>query len=371
MRKNISIMIKPSSSKCNLKCKYCFYNSIADERDISDYGFMKDETIEKIMDRIEEYCEGGQCTIGFQGGEPMLIGLDFYKKIVNIAERKKTKFSYFIQTNGTLITEEFAQFFKENNFLVGVSLDGTKDLHDLNRINALSNGSFNDVKKGLDILDKYKVDFNILIVVTSALSSKVEKCYKFLRKNKYNYLQFIPFIPSSKDQNSCNKIFELSSIEYEEVLKKLFDLWYSDVIKGDVVSIRYFDNLLGLFLGYNYEACDMRGVCSCQHIIESDGSVYPCDFYAYEEYSIGNINKDSFEIMHEREVAKNFIISSVTNNDDCNKCKYFSICRGGCKRHREENNDKYVFCQATYNFLEYSYNKFNYLARNIIDKSKQ
>ncbi len=201
MMRNLSVMVKPSSSKCNLKCKYCFYNSIADEREVSDYGFLSEEALEVIVNRIEEYCDGGVCNIGFQGGEPMLIGLDFYKKLVELTSSKKTKFNFMIQTNGTLITEDFAKFFYDNKFLVGVSLDGNKDMHDLNRVNHSQNGSFKEVMKGIDLLKKYNVDFNILVVVTRALSNKIESCYKFLRKNDFNYIQFIPFIEALEESS--------------------------------------------------------------------------------------------------------------------------------------------------------------------------
>lgn len=367
--RNLSVMVKPSSSKCNLKCKYCFYNSIADEREVSDYGFLSEEALEVIVNRIEEYCDGGVCNIGFQGGEPMLIGLDFYKKLVELTSSKKTKFNFMIQTNGTLITEDFAKFFYDNKFLVGVSLDGNKDMHDLNRVNHSQNGSFKEVMKGIDLLKKYNVDFNILVVVTRALSNKIESCYKFLRKNDFNYIQFIPFIEALEDCNNNNLNFYLTSNQYENYIKRLFDMWYEDVSKGNMVSIRYFDNILGLFLGQDYEACDMRGVCSCQHIIESDGRVYPCDFYTYEKYSIGNIFDESFDHMHENEITRNFIIESVSKDKKCETCKYRVLCRGGCKRYRATTKDnKYMFCEANYKFFEYSYDRFRELAIKISNR---
>lgn len=114
MKRNISLMIKPSSSKCNLKCKYCFYHSIADARDIKDYGFMSKETLRQIVSKVDDYCDGGNCNIGFQGGESLLVGLDFYKELVKCTTEinNGTKFNYHIQTNGTLINDEIAKFFK-------------------------------------------------------------------------------------------------------------------------------------------------------------------------------------------------------------------------------------------------------------------
>lgn len=174
MKRNISLMIKPSSSKCNLKCKYCFYHSIADARDVRDYGFMSKENMEEIVRKVDDYCKGGQCNMGFQGGESLLVGLDFYKDLVEYSKntKYKTKINFNIQTNGTLIDDEFAEFFKENNFLVGISLDGTKDIHNLNRVDYLNRDTFNSVMKGINILKKYDVDFNVLVVVTSALCKK-------------------------------------------------------------------------------------------------------------------------------------------------------------------------------------------------------
>jgi len=365
MKRNLSIMLKPSSSKCNLKCKYCFYHSISDARDIKDYGFMKIETLEEIIEKIKAYCNGGECTIGFQGGEPLLSGIDFYKHLIDCVNKNNngTRIKLSIQTNGTLITEEWAKFLKENKFLVGVSLDGIKDIHNLNRVDSVGNDSYNKVIKGMKLLQKYEVDFNVLAVVTSALSKKIESCYKFFKKNNFKYLQFIPCLDPLEAVECVKEEYSLTSKEYAIFLIKLFDLWYEDVINNEIVSIRYFDNILGLLLGHNYEACDMKGVCSCQHIIESDGTVYPCDFYTYEKYSIGNILNESFDDMHNKECTNNFILESLDINVKCKECKFYSICRGGCKRNRENKEDNLNFlCSAYYQFFEHSLDKFKYIA---------
>ena len=191
------MMIKPSSSKCNLNCKYCFYNSIAEARAIKDYGFMKDEVLEEIVKKSIQYSNGGTINIGFQGGEPTLIGLDYYRNLIMYIEKynnNNTKFNFVIQTNGTLLDEEWVRFFKENNFLVGVSLDGTKDVHNLNRINHNKNGTHKDVMKAIRLLEKANVDFNVLVVVTLILARKVKSTYRFLKENDFRYLQFIPLV---------------------------------------------------------------------------------------------------------------------------------------------------------------------------------
>lgn len=365
MKRNLSLMIKPSSSKCNLKCKYCFYHSISDSRDIKDYGFLDKDILKVIIQKASSYCQGGNCTIGFQGGEPLLVGLNFYKKLIEYINEfsNRTIFSLSLQTNGTLITDEWAQFFKTNNFLIGISLDGNKDIHNLNRVNCKKEETFHKVMKAIKLLQKYEVNFNILTVVTSALCKKIESTYNFFKKNNFGHLQFIPCLEPLENINLNLSEFSITKEEYKNFLIKLFDLWYKDTLDNNYISIRMFDNILGLFFNQDYEACDMKGVCSCQHIIESDGSVYPCDFYTYETYKIGNILTDSFDNMHMHNTTINFLKDSTNINSKCQKCKYYSICRNGCRRHREnqENNINY-YCETYYDFYSYSLDMFNDLA---------
>ncbi|MGL4106958.1 anaerobic sulfatase maturase [Clostridium sp. LP20] len=372
MKRNLSIMIKPSSSKCNLNCKYCFYHSIADARDVEDHGLMPLSTLKEIIKNVDEYCDGGVCSIGFQGGESTIVGLNFYKEMIEYTKEVKngTSFSFAIQTNGTLLNDDWGKFLHENNFLVGISLDGNKDIHNLNRVDYKNADTFNRVVKGINILKKHEVSFNILTVVTSALCNKIEGVYNFYKKNFYKYLQFNPCLEPLENTTMTLDKYSLTPEEYGKFLIKLFDLWYKDALNNDYVSIRLFDNILGLFLNQEYEACDMKGVCSCQHIIESDGSVYPCDFYTYESYSIGNILKDSFDDMHKNKDTINFLHRSINNNPKCNSCKYLSICRGGCRRHRENQKDSLnYFCESYYNFYSYSFDKFKNLALTIQNSS--
>ncbi|MEG1482011.1 anaerobic sulfatase maturase [Clostridium sp.] len=365
MGKNLNLMLKPSSSKCNLKCKYCFYNCIAESREIKDYGFMDESVLEEIIKKAIDYSEDGTCTIGFQGGEPTLIGLDFYKNLIEIVHKynKNTKFNYVIQTNGLLLDDNFAKFLKENNFLVGLSLDGNKDVHNLNRVDSLNKDTFNSVIKASNILKKYKVDFNILTVVTPNLIKKIDSTYKFYKKNDFKYLQFIPCLEPLEKSLSVSDSYSIKVSNYSKFLNRLFDLWYDDMINSEFVSIRLFDNILSSFLGYDYESCDMKGYCSCQNIIESDGSVYPCDFYTYEKYSVGNILEESFADIHNKDKTLTFIKDSFNISSKCLNCKFKHLCRGGCRRHRNINNDNLNFlCDAYYDFFSKSLSRFEELA---------
>ncbi|WP_373898400.1 radical SAM protein [Haloimpatiens sp. FM7315] len=363
MKRNLNIMIKPSSSKCNLQCKYCFYNSISNIRYCKDYGFMKEETIRTIVKKAKEYCNGGICTIGFQGGEPLLIGMKFYYNLVGEIENNNngTKFNLNIQTNGTLLDEKWAEFFKDYNFLVGISLDGIKEINDIYRIDLQCKSTFYKVIKGIDYLKKYNVEFNILTVVTDELLSKVEDVYKFYKKNNFKYLQFIPYLPPLKNDNRKHIKNLLTADVYAKFLIKLFDMWYEDFKDNDYVSIKLYDNILRLFLGYDYEACEMRGMCSCQNIIESDGTLFPCDFYTYEKYVIGNILNESFEDIVHSNTTKDFINESLYLNNKCYECKYNIVCRGGCKIYRNKDGLNSL-CESYYKFYDYSLDKFKELS---------
>ncbi len=361
------MMLKPSSSKCNLNCKYCFNNYIAEARNIKNYGFMKDEVLEEIVVKSIQYSSGGVVTMGFQGGEPTLIGLDYYKKLIKYIEKhnsNNTKFNFVIQTNGTLLNEDWARFFKENKFLVGISLDGTKMIHNLNRIDYNNDGTYNDVMKGIRILKKFNVDYNILTVVTSMLSRKINSIYRFFKKNDFRYLQFIPCLDPIEIENKNYGKYSLSGEEYGDFLNILFDMWYEDIKSGKQISIRYFDNLINFLLGFEYEACNMGGICSCQNIIEADGSMYPCDFYTYEKYKIGNIMVNTFDELFESNSLKKFINYSIKNIDnECLKCKYRRICNGGCRRYRENQyNNKNVLCDGFKSFLDRNLNRLREIA---------
>lgn len=362
MRKNLNIMMKPSSSKCNIDCEYCFYKSISETRSVKDCGFMSKEILFDIVNKADEYCNGGFCNIGFQGGEPLMIGLDFYKDFIAYIERKNftTSFNFSIQTNGILINESWARFFKKNDFLVGISLDGNEKIHNFYRKDKQGECTFHKVINAIDILEKYKVEFNVLTVVTSKFYKNINDCYEFYKYKGLKYLQFIPCIkPPECQLHKSNRY--LTSEQYGDFLCKLFNLWYEDAIRGDYVSIRYFDNILAFLLGYEYESCDMRGICSCQNIIESDGSVYPCDFYTYDQYRIGNVIHEGFNNLKNKDQVKNFILTS--QNKRCKYCKYEMLCRGGCRRQRESFQDMESFCRAHYKFFQYSLEKFIDLAR--------
>lgn len=366
----INLLIKPASSNCNLRCTYCFYHSLADNRVTRSYGIMQVELLETVVKKALEFADH-VCTFAFQGGEPTLAGLEFYKKLIELEKKhndKGVQVNYAIQTNGLAINEEWAEFLAENHFLVGISLDGPKDIHDINRIDAKSEGSFNRVMHAIQLFNKYKVEYNVLFVVNGMVARHANQIYKFFKKNNFQYLQFIPCLDPLNEAPG-NNAYSLKPERFTQFLKNLFDLWYEDGMKGSNFSIRYFDNLVGILAGYKPEACGMLGECQCQFVMEADGGVYPCDFYVVDEWLLGNIMDRNFEQLTGTETARKFIEVSKYIDPRCTSCQWASLCRGGCRRSREpfENGKPGInyYCKSFKDFFGYAVPKIQRIVETL------
>jgi len=365
--KALTLLIKPASGHCNLRCKYCFYADVTDSRTEKNYGMMRLDTLEKLMKSLfEEVTEF--CLIGFQGGEPTLAGLDFFKSVV-VLEKKynvnRVKVDYTIQTNGLFINDEWASFFAENKFLVGLSVDAGVQIHDGFRVDANGNGTHQACLQAACLLEKYRVDFNILSVVTNKMASQPDKVWQFYREQNFKFLQFIPCLDPFDEEEV--KSYSLDAQTYGKFLCQIFDLWYEALRRDKYISIRTFDNYIHMLNGHQAEVCALRGVCTAYGLVESNGNVYPCDFYAIDEYLLGNIHTHSFEEMILGNVATAFTELSKEVDVACKGCKYFFICRGGCRRDREPRVDGSLslnrFCEAYKVFFSYALPRMEHIAK--------
>jgi uncharacterized protein len=351
-------LIKPASGRCNMRCAYCFYRSETAMRQVNDYGIMSGETAERLIDRAFE--TGAETySFAFQGGEPLLAGLDFYEFFTSkVKERapKSAGVSYALQTNGTLINREWAQFFKKNNFLIGLSLDGPRLLHDTLRPFADGRESFRSVFSGFEVLRATKVPVNALCVVNKLSADNPEPVYSFLSRY-FDWIQFIPCIDPI-DAVPGENTWHLSPAAYRNFLIKTFDLWHKDIVRGKRVHVRYFNNLLDMLLGYAPEYCGMSGVCGIYFTVEADGSVYPCDFYALDQWKLGNVEDSSFSEMLDTEKARSFLDMSRYVSPECRDCTEFSLCHGGCRRDREPSSEGKPalnrYCAAFKGFFNYA-----------------
>lgn len=364
----LSVMIKPASGLCNMRCRYCFYMDELENRETGCLGIMREETLEAVLREILRNATG-RCVVAFQGGEPTLVGLDFFRKAVEL-ERKlnvnRCAIENVIQTNGMLINEEWAAFFAKEHFLVGVSLDGTKELHNRNRVDAAGEGTFGRVMGAVKLLQKHRVEFNILTVVTAQTCRHARQVYQFFEKNGLPYQQYIACLNPLESQRGSYP-WSLTPEAYGQFLKDLFDCWYQDAMAGKPKYNRYFDNLLGILMGHRPEACGMLGFCSAQIIVEADGSVYPCDFYVLDRWKLGNFRTDTLEMIEKKRRELQFIEQSTKHHPDCLQCRWQMLCRGGCRRDRCNSADgelgKNYFCQSYMAFFEYAYPRLQAMAK--------
>lgn len=352
----INILIKPASSACNMACTYCFYRDVAEHREQAFEGMLSLDAMERVIQAGMEYAEH-ICSFAFQGGEPTLAGLDFYRGVVELQKkyaRPGIAIRNAIQTNGYSIDDEWAVFLAENRFLVGLSLDGPSELHNLNRLDAAGGGTFNRVMRAARLMEKHQVEFNILCVVTGRNARSVEKIYRFYRRQGFRWLQFIPCIEPLAQQRGEAR-YHLSAEDYGDFLIRLFDLWYDDLRRGEYISIRHLDNWLAILLGERPEACNMAGQCSVQFVVEGDGGVYPCDFYVLDEWRMGTVGEISFAEMQQGEAAKRFITASLRVPEQCRGCRWHSLCRNGCRRDRtvlpDGSIDLNCYCAAYQKFF--------------------
>lgn len=363
----ISVLIKPASGNCNLRCDYCFYYDTMSKREQSSYGYMTLETLKAVISRVLAYAEG-RCTIAYQGGEPTLCGLEFFQKSMEFQKkynRNHVRIENTLQTNGYHLNRSWAEFFKENHFLVGVSLDGGPKLHDRYRRTQSGKGSFFSVMEHVELLKKSGVNFNILSVVNGLTAPQIKKNYEFYRKNHLDFLQFIACLDPLGEQPG-GRDYSLTPEVYGQFLIDLFDLWYQDLQSGKQPYIRQFENYISMLLGQAPESCDMRGVCGLQYVVEADGSVYPCDFYVLDRYRLGNLNADTIEMIDEARKRTGFLEVSEHKEMACLKCRYYGMCRGGCRRNRQpEAGYHQYFCKSYEMFFDTCLPRMMEIAENV------
>ena len=363
----LSLLIKPASGSCDLRCQYCFYADEMKHRNIPNYGVMSVETLEILVRRSLEEAEG-MVTFGFQGGEPTLAGLEFYEtfcRLVRTCNPKKLPIQIAIQTNGMRIDRQWAEFLARERFLVGLSLDGPRSVHDRCRVDVRGEGTFKRVLEAAGLLEQAGTEFNILTVLTEQGAREIGRIYNFLVSRGYLYQQYIPCLAPLDGGGDG---YALRAETYGQALKELFDLWFADYRRGVKVYNRYFENLVGILAGYQPESCDMRGRCSLQYVVEADGSVYPCDFYVLDEYRMGSVVDHSFAQLASSPAAVRFLEESRAQPKQCDSCRWRSLCRGGCRRNRPWENGELglnQFCEAYQTFYAYAGERLMSLAQSV------
>jgi uncharacterized protein len=343
-----SLLVKPVSALCNIDCAYCFYL----DRDADPYKSlparrMTDETLERLVDTYLFYSYPNS-VFAFQGGEPTLAGPAFFERLVELQKRhgrNGQSVSNAMQTNGILLDDRWCQIFHEYNWLIGISIDGPEELHDRYRLDRSHNGTWKKVMRGIEVLQKHKVEFNVLCVLNRANVEKPKEVYKFFRGLGIEYIQYIPLSEFDAQRNLLP--FTVTPEQYGRFLVETFELWWPERRR---VRIRYFDNIAEALAGQKPGNCTMHATCDSYAVVEYNGDVYPCDFFVEDGWKLGNINLDSWAEIARRRPRYSFAEKKTLAHAECRVCEWQSICHGGCPKHRHDRYRRFedldYFCSA-------------------------
>lgn len=339
-----TVMAKPVGAACNLRCKYCYYLEKGKYYKKEESQLMRAETLELF---IREYIASQpteEVVFNWHGGEALIRPLEYYRKIVQLEKKygEGRRISNTIQTNATLLTNEWCRFFQKEGWLVGVSIDGPKALHDKYRLNRKGEGTFDEVMEGIELLNRYRVDWNVLATVNSANADFPEETYKFLRSLGTPFLQFTPVVERIKrdgmlahqgDEEIELAEFSVKPEQWGKFICKVYDLW----VKEDVgnIYVQLFDATLANKVGIPSPVCTMAKECGDGLAIEFNGDVYSCDHFVFPAYKIGNIHRDPFWRMVMNTQQKHFGAAKYeTLPKKCRECEYLWGCHGECPRNR-------------------------------------
>jgi uncharacterized protein len=335
-----SLLIKPASALCNLDCQYCFYlDRSADPYEASRSRIMTGETLTRLVQGYLAY-SFPHSSFAFQGGEPTLAGLDFFRALIAFQKRfglGGQVVSNSIQTNGILLTPEWCRLFRAYQFLVGISLDGPEEVHDAYRVNKAGHGTWKAVIDAVRLLEREQVEFNVLTVVSQANVRRAVELYRFFQELGVRYLQFIPLV-----EYGCGgerEPFSITGEEYGRFLCKLFDVWWPD---RRAVRIRYFDNIAEALAGQKPSTCTMHANCDSYAVVEYNGDVYPCDFFVETGWKLGNLHADSWTEMARRGRRRRFAAQKRAPHPDCAVCQFRTLCHGGCPSNRHAPRGRFA-----------------------------
>ena len=378
-RRGFTTMVKPVGSLCNMRCKYCYY---LDKAALYDYRQpqMDDRLLESYIRANIEGNNSPVIAFAWHGGEPLLAGKEFFRKAVALqqryAEGKTVENS--IQTNGLLVDDEWCQIFRDNNFLVGVSIDGPEHIHDAHRVDAGGNPTFARVMKGIERLYRNRVEYNTLTTVNIHSEGRGAEVYKFLRQISV-FMQFLPVaellcdgrVQSPENEGADVAPWSVSAKGFGQFMCDIFDIW----VKNDVGRryVQLFDATLALMVGVQPSVCSLCETCGSGLTVEHNGDVYCCDHFVYPQYKIGNIHTDHLadlaycDRQFEFGVAKRALLPR-----ECRHCKFYNLCHGECPKHRfiADNTGEYgknYLCDGYRMFYEHTESAMMRMKQLILD----
>jgi uncharacterized protein len=351
----IHVVAKPIGPACNLNCDYCFYLEKQALFGEGENYRMNDTVLSAFITKYIASQPTPEVEFVWQGGEPTLLGIDFFKRVIELQKpfaAQKT-ITNSLQTNGTLLTDQWCKFLKKHNFLVGISIDGPKEIHDRYRRDRGSNGTFDKAMSGLKLLQKHGVEYNVLACVARDTAKQPLNVYHFLKNEGVKFIQFIPIIervpdgsskqsglrlagPAALDRKEQNtEVTEWTVIpeEYGDFLIAVYEEW----VRNDVgeIFVMNFEWALNAWIGNSSPVCIHAKQCGRSIVIEHNGDVYACDHYVYPQYKLGNILTGDLLSMVEKSVQSGFGVTKETALPRwCRECSVLAACQGGCPKHR-------------------------------------
>ena len=378
------VMLKPAGSLCNLRCKYCYYLEKDKLYKQCKNHVISDELLEKF---IKEYIEAQttpQVLFTWHGGETLMRPISFYKRALELQRiyGRGRQIDNCIQTNGTLLTDEWCQFFKDNNFLVGVSIDGPQEFHDEYRRTATNKPTFVKVMNGINLLNKHGVEWNALAVVNDYNADYPLEFYRFFKQIGCKYIQFSPIVervvkredgltlaPGMQGGDAGLADFSITPEQWGNFLCTIFDEWVHNDVGEYFVQL--FDATLANWVGQAPGVCILAEECGHAGVMEFNGDVYSCDHFVYPEHLLGNLHtKTITEMMYSDQQNKFAKMKKQMLPQQCKECKFLFACHGECPKNRFLN-DKYgnyglnYLCKGYRQFFEHVEPYMNFMKREL------
>lgn len=334
--REFQIFAKPVSAACNLNCSYCYYSGESSKNKSSVFARMDDNLLERFITQLIEATTGDLVMFSWHGGEPTLAGIEFYKKAVEIQYKNLPSGKRLlngIQTNGTLINEEWCRFLKEENFLVGISIDGPEELHNRFRFKKNGLGTFSEVISGYQLLQQYQINNEILCVVNAINCKYPLEVYRFFKSLNARYITFLPLVERKAGTKTGVTDNTVSPVAFGQFLIRIFDEW----VENDIgkVTVQLFEEALRSAFDNEHTLCIFKENCGGVPVMESNGDFYSCDHFVNPQHLLGNISERKVSEFLDRSEQKAFgKAKSLTLPDFCKNCEVLSMCNGECPKNR-------------------------------------
>lgn len=368
-----TLLIKPAGPDCNIDCKYCFYSC---KTDIFGNGAhrMSDQVAEELV-RSYLRLSLPHSSFAFQGGEPTLMGLDFYKRIVELQKKYATdsqSVTNALQTNGILLDDdEWCKFLADNDFLVGISMDGPREYHDTYRLDHAGKGTWDRVMASIEKCRKHNVQYNILVLLNNINVQHPDEVWDFFIEQKVKFLQFVQCVERDPQTGEIAD-FSITPKQYADFMCRIFDRWQQHGVRK--VSVRSFDSILSHCLGQGHTECTFMPKCADYIVIEHDGGVYCCDFFVEGGSHLGNIMETPIGKLASSKKKRDFNKQKRNLPNKCIVCRHYGICRGGCPKDRRmadsEMKIETFFCDSYKQIFDYTLPKMWQLAAEVNSENR-